>query len=426
MNYHFVGIGGISMSGLAKILSADGHHVSGCDIEKLDGLGKKIKIYQGHSADHVKKDLDALVITAAITEGSKGWVEVERAKQLKIPVIPRAKLIGRLMQDKIGIAIAGTHGKTTTSAMVTLILKEAGFNPGFLIGGEIPGLGNAQAGGGKYFVVEACEYAKQFLDLRPKIALITNIEEEHLDTYPKGMPEIKKAFKKFIKLLPKNGLVVLWKEDPTTDWLSKCAPSKVKTFSINKPWPGLRLKIPGKHNILNATAAALVCHELGVPHRTILKALNNFQGVKRRFEIKGEKKGRLIIDDYAHHPSEIRATLKAAREYYPQKRLICVFQPHQYSRTKMLFDDFVNSFADCDMLIVTEIFQVAGRDEKIEINGQKLAEGIQKASQKNTIYLRTYEEIVDYLKKESRPSDLILTMGATKIYEVGEELLRSL
>jgi len=425
MNYHLVGIGGISMSGLAKILRDLGHQVSGCDIEKEKGKRKKEKVFQGHSKEHITKDLNAVIISAAITPASQGWVEVERAKELGIPVIPRSQMIGRLMSEpgKIGIAVAGMHGKTTVAAMIALILEKAGLQPTFLIGGELPDLGNAQLGRGKYFVAEACEYARQFLDFRPKIAIITNIEEEHLDTYPGGLPEIKRAFKKFVKLLPKNGLLILWQEDPATPWLSKCAKCKVKTFSLKKPWPGLKLKIPGKHNLLNATAAARVCHEIGVSHKIIKEVLNNFVGVKRRMEVKGEKDDILVMDDYGHHPSEIQATLKGLKEFYPKRRIICVFQPHQYSRTKSLLFDFSRSFSDCDKLIVTEIYAVPGRDEKREITTEDLVKEIRK-HQKNTLYLKTYDEIVEYLKKEIKKGDLVMTMGATKIYQVGEKLLK--
>jgi UDP-N-acetylmuramate--alanine ligase len=430
MHYHLIGINGISMSGLAKILKTLGHQVSGCDIEKFKSQISNLKTYQGHSPDHITKNLDALIISAAITPASAGWVEVEKAKKLNIPIITRSKMIGKLMQDRVGIAVAGMHGKTTVSAMITLILEEAGYRPSFLIGGEIPTLGNARWNK-EYFVVEACEYARQFLDFRPKIAVITNIEEEHLDTYPGGLPEIRKAFKKFVKLLPKNGLLVLWEDDPATPWLSKVAKCKVKTFSLKKPWPGLKLKIPGKHNILNATAAARVCHELGVSHQIIKNILNDFRGVKRRFEIKGEKNGVLVVDDYGHHPSEIQATLAGAREFYPGRRILCVFQPHQYSRTKMLFSDFARSFSNCDELIIAPIYVVPGRDPRnLILKGENLIKDLVKEiknkSQKNTIYLESYDKILEYLKKKIRKNDLVITMGATKIYEVGEKLIKQL
>jgi len=422
MKYHLLGIAGSSMSGLAKILSACGEQVTGCDLTQ-----------GGHSPAHIVSGLDAVVISAAITPNSEGWIEVEKARKMKIPVFSRSKMIGRLMSEKgrVGIAVAGMHGKTTVSAMIALILKKAGYKPGFLLGGEIKGLGNAQYGEGRYFVAEACEYAKQFLDFRPKVAVITNIEEEHLDTYPGGLPEIRKNFKKFVKLLPPNGLLVLWEDDPTTPWLIKCAPCKTKTFSIKKPWPGLKLKIPGEHNLLNALAAARVCHELGVPSQIIKETLNHFTGVKRRFEIKGEAGGVLVVDDYGHHPTEIKATLKAASSFYPERRIICLFQPHQYSRTKALWLSFAASFAQSDKLILDKIFVVPGRDPGWSVANEKnlmerLVKEIQKRGRPETIYLPQEEKILEYLKKEVRGNDLVITMGATKIYQLGEELLRYL
>jgi len=418
MRYHLIGIAGSSMSGLARILQKRGEQVSGCDLEEI--YLKGILTQKGHNPTHINKNIDALVTSAAITPSSLAWPEVEKAQQLGVKVISRAKMIGQLMREKRGIAIAGTHGKTTISAMVTLILKEAGRRPSFLIGGEIKGWGNADWDEGEDFVVEACEYGRQFLEFRPVVALISNIEKEHLDTYPRGMPEIKKAFKKFVRLLPKNGLLILWQEEPLTGWLKKSAPCKVKTFSLSKPWPGLSLKIPGEHNLLNATAAARLCHELGVPHSVIKKTLNQFTGVKRRFEIKGEAKGILVVDDYGHHPSEIKATLKGARQWYPSRRIICLFQPHQYARTYHLLKDFTTAFSDCDLLIVTDIFGVPGRDE-VKVTTEELVKAIRQ-KKKEVIYLKE-EQLLDYLKQICKSNDLVLTMGATKIYQVGEQFL---
>ena len=416
MKYHFIGIAGSSMSGLALVMRKMGHKITGCDLN-----------LKKHSTVHITKDLDAIVITSAITPGTAAWEEVEKAKEYHIPVIKRSKIIGRLMQEKKGIAIAGTHGKTTTSAMIVKILQKAKKDPTFFLGGEIPRYGNAGLGKGEYLVAEACEYERQFLDFRPKIAVITNIEVEHPDTYPGGIKEIKVAFKKFVKLLPKNGILVLNQDDKLSSYLKKVAKCKVKSFSFQKSWPGLHLKIPGKHNVANATAAARVCHEIGVPSKTIKEVLNNFTGAKRRFEIKGEKKGVLIVDDYAHHPTEIKATLKGAREFYPKRRIICVFQPHQYLRTEAFFDEFAQAFGDCDKLILTEIYSVAGREPKQKkFNSQDLAEEIAKKSQSNVVFIKDYNQIVDLLCKNVRQNDLIITMGATKIYEVGEKLLSCL
>jgi len=414
MKYHFIGICGSSMSGLAQVMQKLGHNVTGCDL-LLEG---------GHNPKHITKDLDRVVFSEAVTPQSAAWEEIERAKKRNIPVISRSQLIGQLMQEKIGIAVAGSHGKTTTAAMIITILEEAGLSPTYFIGGEIKGRGNAALGKGQYLVAEACEWNKQFLNFRPKIIVITNIEEEHLDTYPGGMREIKKAFKKFVKLLPSNGLLVLNANDSLTPYLRKVVNCKVKTFSSGKIWPGLSLKVPGDFNLLNATAAARVCHELGVPHKTIKKALAHFSNVGRRFEIKGERAGVIVVDDYAHHPTEIKATLQAARQFFPQKRLICVFQPHQYLRTELLFDEFARAFENCDKLILSEIFCVPGRDPtRKKITTSDLAKAIEKFSQVEVVYLPDYNEIVKYLNKNVRQNDVILTIGATKIYQVGERFL---
>lgn len=431
MKYHLIGIGGVSMSGLAKLLVRYGHDVSGCDLRKLETKNWKLKTFEGHSPSHITKDLDGLIVTsAALHENSPAKAELDRARELGIKIISRSKLIGQLMNDKIGIAIAGMHGKTTVTTMIGLILDEAGFDPTVLVGSRVKKWdGNVRIGRSKYFVAEACEYERQMLNFRPKIAVITNLEEEHLDTYPGGMKEIRQAFKKFIKLLPKNGLLVVWQEDKNLMPLTKVAKSKVKRVSINKPWPGLKLKLPGKHYLLDATFAARICHELGVPSKTIQKVLNEFTGADRRFEIKGKKNDVTVIDDYGHHPTEIRATITAAREYLSNKlkpnKLIVVFQPHQYTRTKLLFNDFVKAFNGADKLIITDIYLIAGREPK-EARAdfsRDLVESIKKQGI-DAEYIPTYSKVTEKLKNIAKPGDLILTIGATDIYKAGEEFLK--
>ncbi len=455
MKYHFIGIGGVSMSGLAKLLISQSHIVSGCDLRdcKID----KMTIFKGHNSEHITKDLDAVVVTsAALHDNSPAKDEIEKARKLGIKIIVRGKLIGQLMNDKVGIAIAGMHGKTTTTAMVGRILEDAGLNPTVLVGadtrewggnvrvGKPSAISNQQSANNEkhiktesrklkaksYFVAEACEYERQFLYFRPKIAIILNLEEEHLDTYPGGMKEIKQAFKKFIKLLPKNGLLVVNQDDKNLMSLVKAAKCKVKRFGKNKLWPGLKLKIPGIHNLLDATAAARVGHELGVSNKIIKKTLNNFIGAQRRFEIKGEKNHVLVIDDYGHHPTEIQSTIKATREYLnEQKRkgkLIVVFQPHQFVRTKILFNDFVNAFNDGDYLIVNDVYLIAGREPK-EARADLSKDLAQKINEKKKVeaeYISGYDEIVEKLNKTAKPGDTILTIGATDIYKVGEKFLK--
>lgn len=434
MNYHFIGIGGVSMSGLAKLLISYGHSVSGCDLKDLTPYALQLTAFQGHSPNHITKDLDAVVITAAaMHKNSPARAEIKRAEELGIKIITRSKLIGQLMNDKIGIAVAGTRGKTTITTMIGLILEEARFDPTVLVGANVKKWkGNIRVGKSKYFIAEACEYERQFLDFRPKIAVITNIEEEHLDTYPGGIQDIKQAFKKFIKLIPKGGLLVVWQEDKNIMPLTKAAKGKVKVVSINKSWPGLNLHLPGKYYLLDATIAARVCHELGVSHEIIKKVLNDFIGADRRFEIKGEKNDITVIDDYGHHPTAIKATIQSAKEYmerYPcnsTPKLIVVFQPHQYTRTKLLFKDFTKSFNGVDKLIITDIYLIAGREPK-EARADfsaKLVEEIKKQGI-DAEYIAKYDEIVTKLKKIACSGDIILTMGATDIYQVGEKFLAS-
>jgi len=451
MKYHLIGIGGVSMSGLSKLLQELGHEVSGCDFDKLKVDNEKLKVYDGHNTNHITKDLDGVVVTsAALHPTSPAKEEIDYAKKIGVKIIKRSQLIGKLMSQKIGIAIAGMHGKTTTSSMLAHVLIEAGYDPTLLIGGEVRNIGTSERlGRGKYFIAEACEYEKQFLDFYPKIAIITNIEKEHLDTYPGGIKDIKQAFKKFIKLLPKDGLLVLNQDDNNSMSLMKAAKCKIKRITLRKPWPGLKLQIPGSHILLDATMAARVAHEIGIDSKTIQDALNSFTGVKRRFEIKGEKNGIVVIDDYAHHPTEIQATIKAAKDWQIQKteasiekqafsiksnskildsKLIVVFRPHQYLRTKLLFNDFVKCFDNADKLIIGDIKIIAGREsEDARADFSKdLVEAIIKHNQNiDAKYISKYEDILEDLKKTAKPGDLILTMGATDIYEIGEQFLTS-
>ena len=436
MKYHFIGIGGVSMSGLAQLVSDMGNQVSGCDLKKLKIKNEKIKIFERHSSDHITEDLDGVVVTAAaMHENSPAKAEINKAKELKIPIIKRSEMIGKLMSQKIGIAVAGMHGKTTVSAMISLILEKAKLDPVCLIGSNIKEWStNYRYGKGKYFVAEACEYERQMLDFCPKIEVITNIEEEHLDTYPGGIKEIKQAFKKFIKKLPKDGMLIVWYEDKNLMQLAQVAKKRgnvVREVSINKIWPGLNLKVPGKYNQLDANFAARVAHEIGVDSKTIKETLNNFTGAGRRFEIKGVNNHITVVDDYGHHPTEIKATIEAANEYQKSKvksqksKLIIVFQPHQYVRTKLLFKDFVKAFDGIDKLIITDIYLIAGREpaEARADYSKVLVEEIKKRGI-DAEYISNYDSILNKLKEISKPGDLIITQGATDIYKVGEEFLR--
>lgn len=441
MKYHFIGIGGISMSGLAALMANMGYEITGCDLKKYKNQNLNFKVWEGHNRKHITADLAGVVVTAAaLHESSPAKEELDQARKLKIPIIKRSEMIGNLMgkPGMVGIAISGMHGKTTVSTMISLILEKAGLDPIALIGSGIKEWNgkNYRYGKGKYFIAEACEYDRQMLDFRPKIEVITNLDEEHLDTYPKGLMDIKQAFGRFVRRLPKkNGLLVVWLEDKNLMQVAQIAKkrgNKVYEVSIKKIWPGLKLKIPGKHNLLNATFAARVCHEIGISNKIIKEVLSNFTGASRRFEIKGKKNGITVVDDYGHHPTEIKAVIKAAKEYLENSefktqnsKLIVVFQPHQYIRTKLLFDDFKKAFIGVDKLIVTDIYLIAGREpnEARADLSKKLVAEIKKLGI-DAIYAPTYNDAFTKLKKVVQKNDLILTLGATNIYQVGEKFLQ--
>lgn len=443
--YHFIGISGVSMSGLASLMLEMGFLISGCDLKQISNnsqlLKSKIKVWKGHDQKHITKDLDGIVVTAAaLHPNSLAKTEIEKAKELNIPIIKRSEMIGKLMSDPktTGIAVSGMHGKTTTSTMIALILEEAGYKPTALIGSDVKEWGtNYKKGLNKYFVVEACEYEKQLLDFKPKIEVILNLEKEHLDTYTGGMKDIKQTFNKFIKKLPSEGMLIIWREDSNLMQLASKAKKrgiKVKEVSVRKIWPGLKLKIPGKHILLDATFAARTCHELGVSSKTIKKVLNNFTGAVRRFEVKGKKNGITVIDDYGHHPTEIQKTIEATRDWMnhynnnnqlAKNKLIVVFQPHQYERTKLLFNDFTKSFKSVDVLIITDIYLIAGREPK-EAKAdfsKQLVNAIYKTGI-DAKYAVNFQNVLLKLNKIAKSGDIILTLGATDIYKVGEEFLK--
>jgi len=365
------------------------------------------------------------------------------------------------MEKKFGIAVAGTHGKTTTTAMVTTILKEAGENPSFVIGGEVKELGgNSGIGSSDFLVAEACEFGGNFLHLKPKVAIVTNIEEDHLDYY-RDLKEIKKAFVKFISLLPADGFLVISedaqetlasKEDLVVEAKKELRPkAKVFTYGLKEGndyqatgislqknstsfdilyrkefSAALSLKIPGEHNILNSLAAFAIGHQLGIKKNLIKNALDNFQGVGRRFEIKGEISRVTVIDDYGHHPTEIKATLSAVRQRYPVSRLIAVFQPHQYSRTRFFLDDFAKAFKKANLIIVPDIYFVRdSAKEKRLVNSKSLVEKIKK-NRGDALYLPDFTAIVNYLLKIVRSGDVILTIGAGPVYQIADELIKKL
>ncbi len=449
-NLYFVGIGGARLSGLAKLYQDRGYTITGSDAHQSNSvqnlINRGIKVFIGHDPANIE-GADLVVYTNAVGNDNP---EVEAAKEKAIPIIEGAELLGKLMAEVgQGIAIAGTHGKTTTSAMTALVLTAGGVDPTVLIGGEIEAFqGNHRSGKSKYMVVEACEFKRSFLHLRPSMELITNIDWDHPDCFP-TMKDVIKTFTDFVELLPKDGTLILWGDDPNTYSLQKKIRGKAVTFGYQPQFDWaiadyrtieplgiaarinykgnnqgeLRLKVPGRHNLQNAVGALAIASELGVDYNIIIEALAEFTGVKRRFQIKGDYHGAMVVDDYAHHPGAVKATLATVRQAF-KGRVWCVFQPHLYSRTKFLLDEFSKSFNDSDILVLADIYPAREADPG-DISSQNLAD---KAEHFHTDvrYLGDFDSIVNHLARHARQGDLIITMGAGNIYEVGERLLSNI
>lgn len=446
---HMVGIGGTGMCGIAEVLLNLGYQVSGSDLQdneatvRLARLGARIHL--GHSAENVR-GADVVVISSAVREDN---IEVVQAKALKIPVIPRAEMLAELMRMKYGIAVAGAHGKTTTTSMTALVLEEAGYDPTIIVGGRLNTIGaNAKLGGGDFIVAEADESDRSFLYLSPFIAVLTNVDEEHLDQYG-NLEEIKKTFINFANKVPFYCPVILCLDDPNlqsiipfierkiiTYGFSSQADLQARDFSFSgfssqstllafgKKLGRMKLNVPGKHNILNAMAAAAVGLDLEIPVRTILRALENYTGTGRRFEFKATVRDIMIIEDYAHHPTEIKATLEAARTGW-DRRLVVVFQPHRYTRLASLMADFATSFNQADLLLVTEIYP-AGEDPIPGINGQALYEAIQNFGHKNVVYEPLLANLPVRLVELLEPGDLLLVLGAGNVNRIIPEIVKLL
>lgn len=446
---HFIGIGGISMSGLAEILLNIGYVISGSDIkastitDKLERLGATI--YPFHSEENISAT-DLVVYTAAVKEDN---TELKKAKELGIPSIERATLLGQVMKKyPYSMAISGTHGKTTTTSMITMIMMESGFNPTVHIGGVLEAIGgNTKIGGNKYFISEACEYVESFLKFYPYLAVILNIEYDHVD-YFKSFDHVKSAFAKFASQVPDEGYVVANIDDTNIVSLINNISCNKITYGINNDlamWStkditfddngfasfklimnkqeltDINLSVPGIHNVSNALGAIASCHTLGASIESIKQGLKAFTGTHRRFELKGESLGVTVIDDYAHHPSEVKATLKAAKNC-THKKIWCVFQPHTYTRTKFLLNEFAESFYDASTVILSDIYAAREKDTG-EIHSSMLADKM-KSEGIEALYLEGFDNIVTYLKENAGSGDLILTMGAGDIYKVGEMYLK--
>jgi len=441
-----VGIGGIGMSGIAEVLLNLGYQVSGSDVKesevtrRLAALGCEISY--GHRKENVR-EADVVVVSSAVRKGNP---EVEVAEQRLIPVIPRAEMLAELMRMKVGIAIAGTHGKTTTTSLIATVLAAGGLDPTVVIGGRLNSIGsNARLGQGDFLVAEADESDGSFVKLMPTIAVVTNIDADHLDYYS-DIDEIKEAFLGFLDKLPFFGLAVLCLDHPnvqsliprlkkrfTTYGLTTQADYQAKeivfeefstTFDVlhqRKEVGRLRLQMPGLHNVYNALATVATAFEFDIPFRIVQESLGDFKGIQRRFQIKGEKKGILVVDDYGHHPVEIMATLKAARSGW-KRRVVVVFQPHRYSRTQALFKEFLSAFYDADVLVLTDIYP-AGEDRIEGVEAKSLFEGIREYGHKDVTYIPNKKEIAEHLLRILKPGDLVITLGAGDITQIPDELL---
>ena len=447
---HFVGIGGIGMSGIAELLLNLGYEVSGSDTkasditERLKGLGGAI--HTGHSAEHVS-GADVVVVSSAINVENP---EVNAAHQLAIPVIPRAEMLAELMRLKYSVAVAGAHGKTSTTSIVAAVLGEGRLDPTVVIGGKLKGIdSNAVLGMGDFIVAEADESDGSFLKMSPTIAVVTNIDREHLDFY-KDLEDIKNVFFDFIDRIPFYGLAVLCLDnEPIQDLIPKIK-KRFTTYGMstqadyqarNIRAQGLKtrftlhhqgedlgditLNLPGIHNVYNAMASIAVGFELNIPFETIKSALETLEGVQRRMEVKGVAQGITVVDDYGHHPTEIKTTLQAVKESWPDKRIILAFQPHRYTRTRALFDEFSRAFYQSDLMVVMPIYS-AGENPINGVDSSRLCEEIKAHGHKEVICMDGMESTLSYLKDVLRSGDLLLTLGAGDVWKVGTAILKEL
>ncbi len=447
---HFVGIGGAGMSGIAEVMLNMGYRVSGSDsrrgeaVERLERLGAKV--FTGHQPSHVE-GAHVVVYSSAVARDN---VEVQVARQRGIPVIPRAEMLAELMRLKYGIAIAGTHGKTTTTSIVAGLLGAAGLDPTVVVGGRVHGLGtNARLGQGEFLVAEADESDGSFLKLSPTIAVVTTVDAEHLDHYA-DLDAIRQAFLEFVNKVPFYGAAVVCLDEPNIQEMIPRIEKRVITYGLESgadltarrlQFSGMSaqfevlhrgrvlgpasLQVPGRHNVLNSLAAIAVGLDLEVPFERIQTALAGFAGVQRRFQIRGEAQGVLVVDDYGHHPAEVRATLAAAKAGF-DRRVITVFQPHRYTRTHHLRKEFLTAFYQSDALIVMDIYP-AGEAPIPGVHARDLAEGIAAHGHREVIYMDGDRDgIVQYLCESTRPGDLVLTLGAGDVGQLGAEFLARL
>ncbi len=464
---HFVGIGGIGLSAIAKLMLLQSKKVTGSDLsvsditEKLKKMGAEIFI--GQKKENVPRDADLVIYTPAIANDN---IEMKISKEYGIPLVSYPEALGILLNDEFGIAICGTHGKSTTTSMTGLVLAGGGLDPSVVVGSKVPEFdGNLRIStipsGSQYFVAEACEYKRDFLEYYPKIIILNNIELDHTDYY-KDIEDYRSAFEEFIGHLPEDGVLILNGDDENISKIKnqksnlqiKNKKTNTISFGFNKNndlrcqniktsegytifevgfkeknLGEFELKLPGAFNVYNALAAITVGLYLGIDVEKIKKSLADFGGIWRRFEVKSEYRGATVVSDYAHHPTAVKATIDAAREFYPGKRIMAVFQPHQHNRTKILYGDFLKSFDSADVLVLVEIFDVAGREEVKDqnVSSQKMAEDIKKRSKKqasNIFYAANLPEARKLIDEKIEAGDILLIMGAGDIYKVADELVK--
>lgn len=442
---HMVGIGGAGMSGIARVLREQGVRVSGSDLhlndvtDQLKAIG--VEIFAGHAASNLQAGVDLVVISSAIPGENE---EVQAALSLDIPVIKRGQMLARMVNLKRGLAVAGAHGKTTTTSMLYAALVGCGLDPSFIVGGEIQGTQlNAHLGHHDYFVVEADESDASFLDIKPYVAIVTNIENDHLDFY-QSVDRIRGAFQQFLNQVDKEGFALLYGgdaaiqsimddltarilvygEDPDCDyhlekWLSYGMGSRFDIYKGSQYLGEMELSIPGQHNALNALAVTAAALELGLDFEDIRAALKKFPGAKRRFQVLSSAEGIIIVDDYAHHPTEIQATITAARQFH-KGRIMVVFQPHRYSRTKLLAEQFGPSFKAADLVIITDIY-AAGEKPLPGVSGELIYQSVRDAGTE-VIYIPELSESQDYIINQLQPGDLLITMGAGDVWKIGQQI----
>jgi UDP-N-acetylmuramate--alanine ligase len=456
---HFIGIAGCGMAGLAKILLDSGAVISGSDPnpteQTFEMVRRGVKISRTQMGELIDRDIDLVVRTAAVLDTN---LEYLAARKHHLPVIKYAQLLGQIMQERLGIAISGSHGKTTTTAMIAHALLQCGADPSFVVGGTVPQLGgSSHSGSGNAFVVEACEYDRSFHNLHPTAAIITNIEADHLDCYG-TLDNIITSFHHFAALVPPTGLIIANGQDANVAKAINGITTRIERVGIRggtrvppvknekgldwetDPLPpingcyrgivrhhgadvaALSLSIPGQHNLYNGTVALAACHAAGADLKQAADALATFRGVDRRMTRMGSYNGATIVDDYGHHPTEIAATLRAVKEAYRPGRILCVFQPHQHSRTRTLLDEFATCFAGATQVLIPDIYAVRDSDEEKRLTTAKTLVDRVVAAGTDAIYLPKFTQIVDYLKQNAASGDLILTIGAGNVYDIARQL----